>query len=99
MTNTSQSATNTGGQTQVFSREIGGTVFELGIGRLAPSTLASVTIRYGDTVMLTTLCDGDARPVTRRVVRPATYRTGDRSHIMSEQPLVWLCLSTLLAIP
>ena len=64
MTNTSQSATNTGGQTQVFSREIGGTVFELGIGRLAPSTLASVTIRYGDTVMLTTLCDGDARPGT-----------------------------------
>ena len=62
MTNTSQLATNTGGQTQVFSREIGGTVFELGIGRLAPSTLASVTIRYGDTVMLTTLCDGDARP-------------------------------------
>ena len=64
MTNTSQLATNTGGQTQVFSREIGGTVFELGIGRLAPSTLASVTIRYGDTVMLTTLCDGDARPGT-----------------------------------
>ena len=64
MTNLTVTGNTTGGQTQIFSREIGGTTFEIGIGRLAQSALASVTIRYGDTVMLTTLCDGESRPGT-----------------------------------
>ena len=64
MTNLTVTGNTTGGQTQIFSREIGGATFEIGIGRLAQSALASVTIRYGDTVMLTTLCDGESRPGT-----------------------------------
>ena len=54
--------TNTAAQTRTFSREIEGKTFELGFGRLAPNALAACTVRYGDTVLLVTLADGDPRP-------------------------------------
>ncbi|MCK9496670.1 MAG: polyribonucleotide nucleotidyltransferase [Dehalococcoidia bacterium] len=54
--------TNTAAQTRTFSREIEGQTFELGFGRLAPNALAACTVRYGDTVLLVTLADGDPRP-------------------------------------
>ncbi|MEX2031444.1 MAG: polyribonucleotide nucleotidyltransferase, partial [Dehalococcoidia bacterium] len=52
---------NTGAQTRVFTREIEGQTFEIGLGRLAPNALSACTIRYGDTVILVTLSDGDPR--------------------------------------
>ncbi len=54
--------TNTGAQTRTFTREIEGQTFEIGLGRLAPNALSACTIRYGDTVILVTLADGDPRP-------------------------------------
>ncbi len=54
--------TTTGAQTRTFTREIEGQTFEIGLGRLAPNALAACTIRYGDTVLLVTLADGDPRP-------------------------------------
>ena len=53
---------NTGAQTRIFTREIEGQTFEIGLGRLAPNALSACTIRYGDTVLLVTLSDGDPRP-------------------------------------
>ena len=52
---------NTGAQTRTFTTEIEGKTFEIGMGRLAPNALASCTIRYGDTVLLVTVCDGEPR--------------------------------------
>ncbi|MQC48034.1 MAG: polyribonucleotide nucleotidyltransferase, partial [Chloroflexi bacterium] len=52
---------NTGAQTRTFTREIEGQTFEIGLGRLAPNALASCTVRYGDTVLLVTLADGEPR--------------------------------------
>ncbi len=52
----------TGSQTKVFTREIEGQTFEIGAGRLAQNAAGSVTIRYGDTVLLVTVCEGDPRP-------------------------------------
>ncbi len=54
--------TNTGSQTQVFTREIEGVTFEIGAGRLAQNAAGAVTIRYGDTVLLVTVCEGEPRP-------------------------------------
>ncbi len=47
--------------TQTFSREIEGTTFEIGTGVLAQNAAASCTISYGDTLVLVTVCDGEAR--------------------------------------
>ena len=46
---------------RTFSREIGGHTFEVGVGLFAQNAAASCTIRYGDTMVLVTVCDGDAR--------------------------------------
>jgi polyribonucleotide nucleotidyltransferase len=53
---------NTGAQERVFSREINGKTLEIALGRLAPNALAACTIRYGDSVLLVTLADGEPRP-------------------------------------
>ena len=47
---------------QVFSTEIEGQTFEIASGRLAPNAAAACTIRYGDTMLLVTVCHGDPRP-------------------------------------
>ena len=47
---------------QVFSTEIEGQTFEISSGRLAPNAAASCTVRYGDTMLLVTVCHGDPRP-------------------------------------
>jgi len=49
-------------QPRTFSREIGGRTFEVGTGLLAQNADASCTIRFGDTLLLATVCDGDPRP-------------------------------------
>ena len=54
--------TNTGAQTRTFTTEIEGKTLEIGLGRLAQNAAASCTIRYGDTVLLMTVCEGDPRP-------------------------------------
>ncbi|RLT38034.1 MAG: polyribonucleotide nucleotidyltransferase [Chloroflexi bacterium] len=54
--------TTTGAQTRTFTTEIEGKTLEIGLGRLAQSAAASCTIRYGDTVLLMTVCEGDPRP-------------------------------------
>jgi polyribonucleotide nucleotidyltransferase len=46
---------------RTFSREIGGQNFEVGVGLLAQNAAASCTIRYGETMVLVTVADGDAR--------------------------------------
>ena len=46
---------------RTFSREIEGIEFEIGTGLLAQNAAASCTIRYGDTMVLVTVCDDDAR--------------------------------------
>ena len=46
---------------RTFSREIEGTAFEITTGLMAQNAAASCTIRYGDTMLLATVCDGDAR--------------------------------------
>ena len=51
----------TAGQTHTFSREIEGETYEISAGTLAPNALAAVTMRYGDTVLLVTVCDGEPR--------------------------------------
>jgi polyribonucleotide nucleotidyltransferase len=51
----------TAGQTHTFSREIEGQTFEISAGTLAPNALAAVTLRFGDTVLLVTVCDGEPR--------------------------------------
>ena len=48
--------------TQVFTTEIEGQTFEIASGRLAPNAAAACTIRYGDTMLLVTVCHGDPRP-------------------------------------
>ena len=48
--------------TQVFTTEIEGQTFEIASGRLAMNAAASCTIRYGDTMLLVTVCHGDPRP-------------------------------------
>ena len=48
--------------TQVFTTEIEGQTFEIASGRLAPNAAAACTVRYGDTMMLVTVCHGDPRP-------------------------------------
>ncbi|MFA7249910.1 MAG: polyribonucleotide nucleotidyltransferase, partial [Dehalococcoidia bacterium] len=54
--------TNTGAQTRTFTTEIEGKTLEIGLGRLAQNAAAACTIRYGDTVLLMTVCEGDPRP-------------------------------------
>ena len=54
--------TTTGAQTRTFTTEIEGKTLEIGLGRLAQNAAASCTIRYGDTVLLMTVCEGDPRP-------------------------------------
>ncbi|MBM3141172.1 MAG: polyribonucleotide nucleotidyltransferase, partial [Chloroflexi bacterium] len=49
-------------QARTFSREIEGKTLEISTGLLAPAALAACTVRYGDTVLLVTVCDGDPRP-------------------------------------
>jgi polyribonucleotide nucleotidyltransferase len=51
----------TAGQTHTFSRDIEGQTFEISAGTLAPNALAAVTVRFGDTVLLVTVCDGEPR--------------------------------------
>ncbi|MSQ42510.1 MAG: polyribonucleotide nucleotidyltransferase, partial [Dehalococcoidia bacterium] len=51
----------TAAQTRTFTTEIEGMPFEIGLGRLAPNALAACTVRYGDTVLLVTVCDGEPR--------------------------------------
>ena len=51
----------TAGQIHTFSREIEGNTYEISAGTLAPNALAAVTVRYGDTVLLVTVCDGEPR--------------------------------------
>ncbi len=46
---------------RTFTREIGGRTLEVGVGLLAQNAGASCTVRYGDTMILATVCDGDAR--------------------------------------
>ena len=46
---------------RTFSREIEGRQFEIGTGLLAQNAAASCTLRYGDTMVLATVTDGDAR--------------------------------------
>ena len=46
---------------RTFSREIEGQSFEIGTGLLAQNAAASCTIRYGDTMVLATVCDDNAR--------------------------------------
>ena len=48
-------------ESRTFSREIEGIDFEIGTGLLAQNAAASCTIRYGDTMVLVTVCDDDAR--------------------------------------
>ncbi len=48
--------------TQVFTTEIEGQTFEIASGRLAMNAAAAATIRYGDTMLLVTVCHGDPRP-------------------------------------
>ena len=47
--------------TKVFTTEIEGETFEIASGRLAPNAAAACTVRYGDTMMLVTVCHGEAR--------------------------------------
>ena len=47
---------------QVFTTEIEGQTLEIASGRLAPNAAAACTIRYGDTMLLVTVCHGDPRP-------------------------------------
>ncbi len=47
--------------TQVFQTEIEGRTLEIASGRLAPNAAAACTVRYGDTMMLVTLCHGEPR--------------------------------------
>ncbi|MSQ31270.1 MAG: polyribonucleotide nucleotidyltransferase [Dehalococcoidia bacterium] len=53
--------TTTAAQTRTFTTEIEGKPFEIGLGRLAPNALSACTIRYGDSVLLVTVCDGEPR--------------------------------------
>ncbi|MYD64575.1 MAG: polyribonucleotide nucleotidyltransferase [Chloroflexi bacterium] len=46
---------------QTFSTEIEGKTLEIGVGLLAQNATAACTIRYGDTVLLATLTDGEPR--------------------------------------
>ncbi len=46
---------------RTFSREIEGRTFEISTGLLALNAAASCTIRFGDTMVLATVCDGEAR--------------------------------------
>ena len=46
---------------RTFSREIEGKTFEIATGLMAQNASASCTIRFGDTMLLATVCDGDAR--------------------------------------
>ncbi|MEE8421972.1 MAG: polyribonucleotide nucleotidyltransferase, partial [Dehalococcoidia bacterium] len=47
---------------RTFSREIEGIPFEIGTGLFAQNAAASCTIRYGDTMVLVTVCDDAGRP-------------------------------------
>ena len=47
---------------RTFSTEIEGKTFEIGTGLLALNASASCTLRYGDTVVLATVTDGEPRP-------------------------------------
>ncbi|MPZ98307.1 MAG: polyribonucleotide nucleotidyltransferase [Dehalococcoidia bacterium] len=49
-------------QQRSFSREIEGKTLEISTGLLAPNAAAAVSIRYGDTVLLVTVCDDNPRP-------------------------------------
>ena len=46
---------------QTFSTEIEGKTLEISVGLLAQNATAACTIRYGDTVLLATLTDGEPR--------------------------------------
>ena len=46
---------------RTFSRDIEGRTLEVATGLLAQNAAASCTIRLGDTMLLATVCDGDAR--------------------------------------
>ena len=46
---------------QTFSTEIEGKTLEIGVGLLAQNSTAACTIRYGDTILLATLTDGEPR--------------------------------------
>jgi len=46
---------------RTFSREIEGIEFEIGTGLLAQNAAAACTIRYGDTMVLVTVCEDEAR--------------------------------------
>lgn len=48
--------------TSVFSNTIEGQTFEISSGRLAPNAAAACTIRYGDTMLLITVCHENPRP-------------------------------------
>ena len=47
---------------RTFSTEIEGQTLEISVGLLAQNATASCTIRYGDTVLLAALTDGEPRP-------------------------------------
>ena len=49
-------------EARTFTTTIEGIPFEVGTGLLAQNADASCTIRYGDTILLATVCDGDPRP-------------------------------------
>ncbi|MDA1004737.1 MAG: polyribonucleotide nucleotidyltransferase, partial [Chloroflexi bacterium] len=59
---TTQTTTGELRQAQTFSREIEGKTLEISTGLLAPNALAACTVRYGDTILLVTVCEGDPRP-------------------------------------
>jgi len=48
-------------ESRTFSREIEGLPFEISTGVLALNAAAACTIRYGDTILLATACDGEPR--------------------------------------
>ena len=47
---------------RTFTRTIEGRDLEIGTGLLAQNADASCTIRFGDMVLLATVCDGEPRP-------------------------------------
>jgi polyribonucleotide nucleotidyltransferase len=49
-------------QTRTFTTTIEGQQLEIGTGLLAQLADASCTIRFGDTLLLATVCDGEPRP-------------------------------------
>ena len=46
---------------RTFTREIGGRTLEIGTGLLAQNATGAATLRYGDTMILATVSDGDPR--------------------------------------